>query len=182
MPHKFHPQHAKHLHSIVRRIFLPPSKILNTIGLKSNDILLDIGAGTGFFSIPASQLLIFGKVLATDTQEEMLRLLSHKIKEKNINNIELILSKENDPSVPTESATVALMSFVLHEVDNKTEMLLNIHKALKNEGKIAIIEFNTYPLFGPPKQERISPNHLKKLLEETVFTKTTVKSLLCLCI
>ncbi|MGQ9844569.1 MAG: class I SAM-dependent methyltransferase, partial [Spirochaetota bacterium] len=99
------------------------------------------------------------------------------IKEKNINNIELILSKENDPSVPTESATVAFMSFVLHEVENKKEMLLNIHKALKNGGKIAIIEFNTYALFGPPKQDRISPDHVKKLLEETGFTRTTVTKL-----
>jgi len=177
MPHTFHPQHAKHLDSIFRRMFLPPLKILNTIGLKSNDIFLDIGAGTGFFAIPASQLLVYGKVMATDTQEEMLRLLSHKIKEKNINNIEIILSKENDPSVPKESATVAFMSFVLHEVENKKEMLSNIHKALKRGGKIAIIEFSTYALFGPPKQERISPQALKKLLEETGFKKITVTKL-----
>lgn len=69
------------------------------------------------------------------------------------------------------------MSFILHEVDNKTEMLLNIHKALKNGCKIAIIEFNTYTLFGPPKQERISPNYLKKLLEKTGFTKNTAAKL-----
>lgn len=177
MPHKFHPQHAGHLDSIFRRMFLPPVKILNTIGLKSDDIFLDIGAGTGFFAIPASQLLIHGRVIATDTQEDMLRLLSHKIKEQNITNIELILSQENDPTVPKESATVAFMSFVLHEVENKKEMLLNIHKSLKKDGKIAIIEFSTHALFGPPKQERISPQALKKLLEETGFTKVTVKKL-----
>ena len=177
MPHTFHPQHANHLDSMFRRIFLPPLKILNTIGLKSNDIFLDIGAGTGFFAIPASQLLTYGKVIATDTQEEMLQLLSHKIKEKNINNIEILLSKENDPSVPKESATVAFMSFVLHEVENKKEMLIHIHKALKKGGKIAIIEFNKWALFGPPKQERISPQALKKLLEETGFKKITVTKL-----
>jgi len=32
-------------------------------------------------------------------------------------------------------------------------------------------------LFGPPKQERISPQVLKKLLEETGFTKITVTKL-----
>jgi len=95
----------------------------------------------------------------------------------NINNIEILLSKENDPSVPKESATVAFMNFVLHEVENKKEMLSNIHKALKRGGKIAIIEFSKYALFGPPKQERISPQALKKLLEETGFKKITVTKL-----
>ncbi|NMB65193.1 MAG: class I SAM-dependent methyltransferase [Spirochaetes bacterium] len=177
MPHKFHPEHAKHLDSIVRKVLFPPLKILNTIGIKSNDIFLDIGAGTGFFAIPASHMLTYGKVIATDTQEEMLQLLSHKIKQQNINNIEIIHSSENGPSLPEESVTFAFMSFVLHEVQNKPEMLLNIHRALKKGCRLAIIEFSKYAIFGPPKSERISPEYVKKLLEETGFTRITVKKL-----
>ncbi|MGB4268171.1 MAG: class I SAM-dependent methyltransferase [Spirochaetota bacterium] len=177
MPHTFHPQHAKHLDSTLRKIFFPPSRILRTIGLKSNDIFLDIGAGTGYFSIPASQIITYGKVIAIDTQDEMLQLLSHKIKKQNINNIEIIHSSQNNPSVPEDLGTVAFMSFVLHEVENKKEMLVNVHRALKKGGKIVIIEFSKHAIFGPPKQERISAEYVKKLLEETGFTGITVKKL-----
>ncbi len=177
MPHKFHPKKAKHLDSIWRKVFLPPDKVLHAIGLKSNDIFLDIGAGTGFFAIPASKMLTEGKVIACDTQEEMLQLLSHKIKEQNITNIDIIHSQENNPLVPQEMATRAFMSFVLHEVENKKEMLGNIYRALKKGGAIAIIEFSKCAIFGPPHSERISPERLKKLLEETGFTGITVTRL-----
>jgi 16S rRNA C1402 N4-methylase RsmH len=70
------------------------------------------------------------------------------------------------------------MSFVLHEVENKKEMLANIHAALKEGGRIAIIEFKrNVRSFGPPNHERIGEDELKKLLEEAGFTDISIQSL-----
>jgi hypothetical protein len=42
-----------------RREILPAFQILAVIGLKEGDIFADIGAGTGYFSIPAVEIIGF---------------------------------------------------------------------------------------------------------------------------
>jgi ubiquinone/menaquinone biosynthesis C-methylase UbiE len=62
------------------------------------------------------------------------------------------------------------MSFVLHEVENKQQMLCNIYNVFRSDGKIVILEFSKKALFGLPKHERISENEINKLLENEGFT------------
>jgi len=177
MPHTFNPKRAKHLNSFIRRLLFPPHTILKKIGLKPDDILLDVGAGIGFFSIPAACVLTHGKVIAIDTQEQMIQLLSQKIKQKDIQNIQTFVSRESEIPIPEESATCALLSFVLHEVENKQAMMNNIYHALRKEGKLAIIEFNETTLWGPPKHERIKQAQIKQLLTEAGFSQIAIQKL-----
>ena len=52
---------------------LPPEKVLLLTGLKEGDIFLDIGAGIGYFAIPAAEITgESGKVIAADISPEML--------------------------------------------------------------------------------------------------------------
>jgi len=175
MTHIYDPTHAHHLDSLFRRLMYPPVKILKHIGLQPDDIFCDIGAGTGFFSIPASGLLPKGKVIAVDIQPIMIQLLSQKITDLHITNIETIVSTNHDLLLSQESITFAFMSFVLHEVENKEQMLCTIYNALRSDGKIAIIEFSKKALFGPPKHERISENEIKNLLENAGFNDISLE-------
>ena len=56
-------------------------------------------------------------------------------------------------------------------------MLENIHRALGPGGRIAVVEFKSRAIFGPPMAERISEEELRSLLGKAGFGELRVSSL-----
>ena len=71
-----------------------PRKMVKALGLKSTDVVADIGAGTGYISQLLAQQIPEGKVLAVDVQPEMIELLKQRIKNSKITNIQPQLGTE----------------------------------------------------------------------------------------
>lgn len=126
--------------------------------------LLDIGAGTGYFSIPASQIVgNEGKIYAVDTSKEMLEELEQRTKQKNIKNIELIEGNNYNTDIQDNTADYIFLSNVLHEVEDKLLFLSNYLDKLRPEGNIGIIEFKKIEASkGPPIEHKISREQLKE--------------------
>ena len=59
-----------------------PSKIIKALKLNPENVVADIGAGTGYLSFRIAPLLTAGKVLAVDIQPEMLDIIDF-IKQEN---------------------------------------------------------------------------------------------------
>jgi len=118
-----------------------PSKLVKALNLKPNDVVADIGAGTGFFSFRIAPLLTAGKVLAVDIQPEMLNIIESSKKEKHITNIEPILGTIKDPNLPPESVDLALMVDAYHEFSYPREMMQGIMQSLKPGGKVVQVEY-----------------------------------------
>ena len=171
MAHRINVKEMHKLDSPERRKILPPKETLYNSGLTKNDIFIDIGCGIGYFSIPASKIVgPKGKVYALDRSIEMLEELKKRIIEKKIENIMPILTKDYDFIIDSEIGTFALMSNVLHEVDDKTILLEETSRVLKNGGTFCIIEWQKKETEkGPPIEHRISESEVKELLEKTAF-------------
>ncbi len=56
MEKRFNPQHLHKLDNPERRKSLPPDKLLDLLKIRDTDTVLDLGAGTGYFTLPASWL------------------------------------------------------------------------------------------------------------------------------
>lgn len=171
MAHKINVKEMHKLDSPERRKMLPPEETLYKAGLIENDIFVDIGCGIGYFSIPASKIVSSnGKVYALDTAFEMLEELKKRIIENKIENIMPILTKDYDFQIDSDLGTFALMSNVLHEVDDKIFFLKETNRILKTEGKLCIIEWQKKETEkGPPVKDRLSDLEVKKLLDQTNF-------------
>ncbi|PAX52440.1 class I SAM-dependent methyltransferase [Brunnivagina elsteri] len=124
-----------------REVEEQPSKIVNALGLKPNNIVADIGAGTGYLSFLIAPMLREGKVLAVDIQPEMLEIIGYFQQEKNISNVKPILATETSPNLSPESIDLALMVDAYHEFAYPREMLTGIVKALKKGGRVAFVEY-----------------------------------------
>ncbi len=166
--HKFNPANKDKLDSEERKKSLPPKDVLERFGLERGATVADIGAGTGYFSLPAVEMVgEKGFVYALDISDEMLAALRKKAESRGINsNLELIKSDEHGAEL-TKVVDFILISNVVHEVKDKDKFFSNYLANLKPGGKVAIIEWKKAEMeVGPPVQIRIFPEELASLLSD----------------
>lgn len=137
------------------------SLALKNIILPSTGVIADIGAGTGYYSFRLAAKVPMGKVYAVDIQDEMIAMLQQKKRLLKDSIVEIIKSDSISPNLPANSTDLAVMTDVYHELAYPAEMLQAIHKALKSDGKLLLIEYR-----GEDPAVPIKPLH-----------KTTVKQL-----
>ena len=80
---RFKPKHMKKLDNPERRKLLPPHKLLELLEIQDNDILIDLGAGTGYFTIPAASLTR-NKVYALDVNRKCCNIWGNVWRSKNL--------------------------------------------------------------------------------------------------
>jgi precorrin-6B methylase 2 len=118
-----------------------PQVAIAAFDLHPTDVVADIGAGTGYFSVRMAARVPQGKVLAVDVQPEMLEILNYLKTERHLTNLDPILGDEQSPHLPGNSVDVALMVDVYHEFAYPREMMSAIVAALKPGGRVVLLEY-----------------------------------------
>ncbi|MBZ5536067.1 MAG: methyltransferase domain-containing protein [Acidobacteriia bacterium] len=149
-----------------------PVEIIEALDLKPGDTVADIGAGAGYFTGWLSQAVgPQGQVYAADISEEAIRLLNEKIGYYPIKNIKPVLCTESDLKLPPQSLDLAFLLNTFSVVKDKETMLANVMTALKDRGRLTIIDWNAGKNGppGPPRDERLSEERVIKMAEQTGF-------------
>lgn len=120
-------------------------------------MLLDIGCGTGFLSIPAAEIVgSSGRVYAVDVNQKYLEKLRRRIQEKNLDNVIIVEGDAADmPQVPDGTIDKAVMMLSLHHIRNWDAALKQVCKKLRGGGLLLIADPIRYRLLGhgsKPKQ------------------------------
>lgn len=168
--HKFDPKNLKKLDNPTRRKYMPPYKTLEKFGLKSKEAgtFLDIGCGIGYFTIPAAKILTNGRAVGIDILPEMLE--HAKERSEGLNNIEFKLCKEYEFPIDPETIDYAMLSNVLHEIEDKNKYIKEVRRTLKDEGQVFIIEWKKVETnYGPPIDHRISQEEVIELFKANGF-------------
>ena len=148
---------------------LKPTETLKRIGLGESHTLVDIGAGSGIFTLPAARITK-NKVYALEINEEMLSIIDEKAKSEGAINIELIKVQGDKFTLEDQAADIVLLVTVLHEIQNKTALLKEVKRILKGNGKVVIIEFHkSNTPMGPPIANRIAKQEVICELQESGF-------------
>jgi precorrin-6B methylase 2 len=116
-------------------------EISQVLELKPDNVVADIGAGSGYFTMPLARSVSNGKVLAVDIQPKMLEMLQQKSKSLGITNVTPVLGTITNPNLPESSVDVVLMVDAYHEFSNPREMMDAIVTGLKPGGRVVLVEF-----------------------------------------
>jgi len=151
------------LDSNQRKLLIPPETLISQMPIQKNHTLLDVGAGSGFFTIPMAESTS-GKVYAMDPDPRMLSVIKDKAKEKGLTNIELIQDYIENLCIQTNSVDFVMASLILHEVSSPTKALSTIFEVLKAGGHLLCLEYEKDDLIveGPPMSIRIGSKDLEK--------------------
>ncbi|MGB3851527.1 MAG: class I SAM-dependent methyltransferase [Tunicatimonas sp.] len=115
--------------------------LVDALNLQPDDVVADIGAGSGYFTFRISPRVPRGKVLAVDIQPEMLEMIQEKQQNEGGDNVQTILGTVDSPRLPADSVDWVLLVDAYHEFSHPYEMMRNVADALAPGGRVALVEY-----------------------------------------
>lgn len=132
-----------------------PDAVVAAMGLSGEETVVDVGAGSGYFAFRFARALPRGKVVAVDIQPEMVRHIHHKAMTDKLANVEAVLGKADEPSLP-EATDVVFLCDVLHHVPDPSPWLGKLASHMRSGARLVLIEFKAGKLpQGPPEKLKI---------------------------
>lgn len=131
---------AAGMESRFRYRFFAPVKILQGADLSKAGSVLELGCGTGFFTIPLAQLIgERGSLTSMDVVQESVDLVSRKVREAKLNNVRVVKGNAMDTRLDSCSFDhVLLFGVIPAPMVPLNRLLPEIHRVLKVEGSLAI--------------------------------------------
>jgi SAM-dependent methyltransferase len=117
-------------------------RVMNLLGVKAGLSIADIGAGSGYYTVRlARRVGPTGHVFAEDVVPEYLERLARRVTSEGLAaTVTLVRGEPHDPRLAPESADLALLVHMYHEVQQPYGLLWNLRPALKPNAQVAVID------------------------------------------
>lgn len=154
-------------------MFTDPIKNLKAFGLKEDNIVADLGAGTGFYSIAAGMLVPQGKVYAVEINKDFLATIKNKATEAHLNNVEILwgdIEKMEGTKIGNGIVDAVIASNVLFQVEDKEIFIEEIKRISKPSGRVLLIDWSdASSSIGPSFGAIIPKNKAREMFERKGF-------------
>jgi ubiquinone/menaquinone biosynthesis C-methylase UbiE len=132
-----------------RNIMLSPQKLVARLALTATSHVLEVGAGSGFYSVEVARRVSEGHLELLDLQPEMLKKAQQKLEAKGLSNVGYTLADADKLPFKDDSFNALFLVAVLGEVANQKAFLSEAHRVLKPGGILSISEHLPDPDFSP---------------------------------
>jgi len=110
--------------------------------VRGGETVLDVGAGSGYFSLPIAKRLDVRKVICLDLSDEMLNRLERMAKKSGVREkIQTLKGNASSIQLDDGSVDLAVSHGVFHELANPAAVLREIRRVLKPKGWVVITDF-----------------------------------------
>ena len=154
-------------------MFTDPVKNLKAFDLRENMIVADLGAGSGFYTIPVAKMVPMGKVYAIEIQKDFLTTVKNKAAEARLNNIECLLGnveKIGGTKIKDGIVDAVIASNILFQVEDKDKFIKEAKRILKPGGKLLLIDWSdSSPGIGSGIDKIIPKNKAREIFENRNF-------------
>ncbi len=118
-----------------------PDRVVLEMDLDPGDVVADIGAGSGYFTLRIADVVKEGRVLAVDIQPQMLEIIDRRTRRAGVDNVRTILGSSIDPRLPERAVDAVLLVDAYHEFSHPKEMGEAIARALAPGGRLYLVEY-----------------------------------------
>lgn len=138
------------LHSRWRRRYRMPERTLAFLDIRPGMRVLELGPGSGMFTIEAARLVgEHGTLVCADLQMAMLRPLKQDLRERGLPNVCLQAATAERLPLSDASFDLVLAIAVLPMVRDKSQALHELRRVLKPGGLLAVSEELLEPEYVP---------------------------------
>jgi ubiquinone/menaquinone biosynthesis C-methylase UbiE len=119
-----------------------PGQLVAVMGLQPGMTVADVGTGVGYMLPYLSKRVgPAGHVIAEDIFDDFLAAARQTVENSNLTNVTFVKGAETDPNLPEGQVDMELVLDAYHHFDYPEKMLAALHKALRPEGKLVIVEY-----------------------------------------
>ena len=131
------------MESRLRRLLHDPVKILHGADIQPGQTVLEVGSGTGFFTIAAARLIGGqGRLIAMDPLTAYVERLNEKVEAAGLRNVRVVRRDALDTGLDAASIDRVLLFGVLPFPSLPLNRLLpEMHRVLKSNGTLAVWMF-----------------------------------------
>ena len=138
------------MESRLRRWLFDPRGTLRGADLKPGQTVLEVGCGTGFFTLLAAEMIgADGHLIAMDPLSDFVKRVSKKVEDADLKNVEVVRRDALNTRLVSASIDVVLLFGVVpYPTIPLSRLLPEMHRVLRQEGTLTVW---LYPVsFGVP--------------------------------
>jgi 2-polyprenyl-3-methyl-5-hydroxy-6-metoxy-1,4-benzoquinol methylase len=156
-----------------RETWQKPEEVIDLLGDIHGKTVLDLGAGTGYFSV---RLARHGaKVIAADIDKRFLDFIQARAKAEGTDGGQVVtrLIPYDNPGLSAAEVDAVLMVDVYHHIENRPVYFGKLRNGMKPGAALLIVDFhpNKNNPEGPPPELRIAPRDVEAELRKAGFTQ-----------
>jgi len=145
-----------------------PEEVIDLLGDISGKQIMDIGAGTGYFSFRLANR--GAHVIAADVDDRFLDYITNKISETQSDKVVIRKVEYEDPLLKKDEVDHVIIVNTYHHIDNRETYFAKVANGINNNGSLMVVDFKKdVKSPGPPKRYRVAADDVVKELKEAGF-------------
>jgi len=149
-----------------------PNEVIKFLGNVEGKTIIDIGAGTGYFSFPLAQA--GARVIAADVDERFLAYIKKKKEKLGMTDKQVIPKKVpyDTPNLKNGEADMAIIVNTYHHIEDRKIYFNKVKNGLKKGGELVVIDFfkKETPM-GPPVELKLAEDQVISELKTSGFNE-----------
>ena len=163
----------KRFESPERDAYQLPEKVMDHLGDIQGKTIMDIGAGSGYFSVRLAER--GAQVIAADVDEDFLNHVKGRIETDSLQGIETRLIPYDSPGLKDEEADIVFIVNTYHHIEDRVAYFKKVKQGTKAYGELVIIDFYKTELpIGPPADHKIAMDLVITELKAAGYTRFDV--------
>lgn len=154
-----------------------PAQVIQALDLKPGQIVADVGAGTGYFTVRLANAPAVTKVYAVDIEPSMVEHVQHRAMHEGLKNVVAVQAGADRTNLP-EPVDLVLVVDTYHHIPNRVAYFTRLKTVMKPGARLAIIDFRKGAPSGPPEEFRFTPAHIGAELAKAGFSLATTHDFL----
>ena len=154
--------------------FSEPKKIIDDFGIREGVTVVDLGAGTGFYTLAAAEAVgDYGKVYAVDVQQDLLSRIKTTAHIRHLKNIEVIhgdMEQLGGTHLKDNIADVGIAGNVLYQIEHKEDFVHEVFRILKSGARLLLVDWvDSFGGLGPQPEFVVTSSQARELFEKNGF-------------
>jgi SAM-dependent methyltransferase len=174
MEHRFDnaEQWARSFDDPARDAWQMPERVIGALDIKPGQIVADVGAGTGYFTVRLAKAAAAPKVYGVDIEKSMVDYLGQRAMREGLKNIVAIQAGPDRTNLP-EPVDVVLVVDTYHHIPGRVGYFAALKKLMKPGARLAIVDFKKDSPEGPPPEFRFTAEEITAELGKAGFSLQT---------